>query len=257
MVPKSGSLRTDGIEIRSWCLHILAGTRLKKFINCWGEILQPPWLTKFRPVAGQNGIGIGLNNLASGTYAVSTGVESISAATSGVAAAITAEYLSGEREGFFGTKNITFTLNSLKNTNGSVALEVLDATRYQDLTDAQKAAVGPGEENDRIIRLWVRYYLYDLNGNPQEGSYGFENKVESEIYLNLNRLHFGDQIISFTVGPSGEKLELAIAAPEALTFEHDIFLAGDKLVLQLTPLFSAVDGTYDRFTFHKNYGVSG
>lgn|GEM_PF-4874501 len=244
-------------------LYIFGGHQTEekpyKIAGSKGEILQPPWFNKNSGlVAGQNGIGIGLNNLASGTYAVSTGVESISAATSGVAAAaaITAEYLSGEREGFFGTKNITFTLNSLKDTNGSVALEVLDATRYQDLTDAQKAAVGPGEENDRIIRLGVRYYLYDLNGNPQEGSYGFENKVEEEIYLNLNRLHLGDQIISFTVGPSGEKLELAIAAPEALTFEHDIPLAGDKLVLQLTPLFPAADGTYDRFTFHKNYGAA-
>ena len=112
-----------------------------------------------------------------------------------------------------------------------------------------------GEENDRIIRLGVRYYFYDLNGNPSEGSCGFENKDEKDVYLNLNRLHLGDQSISFTIGPSGEKLELAIAAPEALTFEHDIPLAGDKLVLQLTPLFSA-NGNYDRITFHKNYGAA-
>ena len=234
-------------------LYIFGGYKTQeppyKIAGSQGDILSS-WLNNNSGlIGGQYSIGIALDNLVTGSYAVSTAVEHQTVTSDDVLVEIVDEYLQGARSGFFGTENVTFTLGGLEDTGGSVALEILDDVRYQDLPEGHSVL---GEENDRIIRLGVRYYLYNLNGDLSEGMYGFD--AGEDIYINLNRLHEGNQAISLPIG--AEEIELAISTPESLTFEEDIPLVGDKLVLQLTPLFSTEDD-YGRITLHKDYGMEG
>lgn len=159
---------------------------------------------------------------------------------------IASEYLQGARDGFFGTDKISISLDSAGEFTGSVALEIMEEIRVKegDADDVNK-------KDDRIIRLSVRYLMKDMEGINHEGTYGF--REGEDIYLNLNRLSEGGQQISFDV--DGQEIKLNIAGREALTYEHNIPLVGDKLVLQVNaraPFTSGDD--YDRFTLHRDYG---
>lgn len=163
---------------------------------------------------------------------------------------LVSEYLQGARSGFFGTDQISITNNSTAGLGGSVALEIVEALRYQDLGEDQKQQVG-GEYNDRVIRLSARYLLKDVDGNNYEGSYGLRSG--EDIYLNLNRLRRENQRIAFMTG--GGEIILEINGGGTLTFEQDIPLVGDKAVLQLKPAnIYASTGEFERFTLHRDYG---
>ena len=230
-----------------------------------GEILNS-WLNKYSGLVSNptNSIGVTINNMLTGSYAISTATEAAGPTTS-AGVSVVSEYLQGARTGFFGTENITFDLSGtgIEDRGGSIAFEVLDVFRYQDLTADQKIVVdaqsgGEGEEDQRIIRLGARYFLYDLDGNPSEGNYGFYEG--EDIYINLNKVTGVGQVITIPGVDAGGgmigDITLTVASPETLTFEHNIPIKGDKITMQVTPLFSAGDN-YDRFTLHKDYGVAG
>ena len=164
---------------------------------------------------------------------------------------VVAEYLQGARAGFFGTDKINITSDSNDGLTGSVALEIEEAVRFEDLSGALQDQVG-GDDGDRIVRLTARYLMKSVDGlENYEGTYGLRDG--EDIYINLNRLSKGDQQISFEV--DGQAIELNIAGQDALTYEHNIPLVGDKIVLQLTPpvAFTSTD-EFDRFTLHRDYG---
>ncbi|HHU76094.1 MAG TPA: flagellar hook-associated protein FlgL, partial [Firmicutes bacterium] len=219
-----------------------------------GEIINY-WQNNYSGLAGsEDEIYLDMDNLATGTYAISTALEYKAIPDSNVVpATIVAQHLPGARDSFFGTDNISFNLDNHQDANGSVALEVLGTIRYQDLTDEQKAAVGEGGEDDRIVRLGARYYLYGLDGELREGVCG----VEEDILINLNGMYLKDQTtISLPIKSSDEsirQLEITVATPEALTFEKEIPMVGDKLVLQFAPSLCE-EVNYERFTLHKDYG---
>ncbi len=248
-------------------LYIFGGGQTQeppyKIAGSQGEILNS-WLNENSGlVGGQSSIGIEMDNLAGGNYAVSTAVLSAEELSydpdaGGVDATVVAEFLNGDRAGFFGTDDISIsTAGSSDDLSGSLALEVVEDMRYQDLSEEQQAAI-TGEEDDRIIRLGARYYLYDLEGKEYEGAVGFN--AGEDIYLNLNSLQTGDGQISLNINHDGTEkaINLQIATPESLTFEQDTSLEGDKLVLQLqasAPFVSDSDSDiYNRFTLHKDYG---
>ena len=79
---------------------------------------------------------------------------------------VVSEYLQGERAGFFGANKVNLTSDSTADLGGSVALEIVEALRYQEMSDALQQQIG-GEPNDRIIRLSVRYLLRDLEEKLQ------------------------------------------------------------------------------------------
>ncbi len=167
---------------------------------------------------------------------------------------IASEYVQGVRAGFFGTDKINIANDSNEDLTGSVALEIVEAMRFTDLSDDLQAQIG-GDDNDRIVRLTARYLMQSVDGLENfEGNYGFS--AGEDIYINLNRLSKGNQQIIFKVGDQQAKeIKLNIAGHDTLTYEHDIPLVGDKIVLQLTPpvAFAATD-QFDRFTLHRDYG---
>lgn len=201
--------------------------------------------------------GIEVENFATGTYAIST-----EAGISGPKEAqvtIISQYVQGARENFFGTAEIKVSIISENqekdlDKSGSVALEIVEKARFSELSLEGEEYKG-WEENDLIVRLSVRYYLYSLEGedNYLEGHYGL--RKGEEIYLNLNRLLEEDQQFSFKIN-SEEKINLTVGKSEGLTFEGDVPLVGDKVILKLKAALPD-NGTYDRFSLHKVYGKPG
>ncbi|MEW5919782.1 MAG: flagellar hook-associated protein FlgL [Bacillota bacterium] len=171
--------------------------------------------------------------------------------TIGPSVSIISEYLQGARAGFFGTDKINIARDSNDGLTGSVALEIVESVRYQDLSDALQGQIG-GKINDRVVRLTARYLMKSVDGlENYEGAYGLRDG--EDIYINLNKLHEFNQQITFMV--DGKNVALNIKGLEALTFEHDVPLVGDKIVLQLKPMLPmSTAADYDRFTLHRDYG---
>ena len=276
-------------------LYIFGGYQTKsppyKIAGSKGQVISS-WINKESGLnaKGENGIGIALHNLATGKYAVS--IDQVSIAGPNPTLTVTAEYLHGDRAGFFGNAEIN--LNPLAiDQGGSLALEVMETVRFQDLSDLQliflagKASeyndilkdpllttdearnkeiaelaaglrenIGDyGGENDRIVRLGARYHLYDLDGKiiADNQNYGFANN--EGIYINLNKLYDDSAATIIKIPAIGE---IEIGKPKTLTYEHNTPLKGDKIVLQLTPGFNDASAVtpieYNRFSFHKDYG---
>ena len=115
-----------------------------KIAGAKGDLLNC-WLNKNSGLAGgDNSIGMELSNLAAGTYAVSTAVLGAGELTlppqaEGTLATVVAEYLHGPRAGFFGSGDIFLdTEGSSGDISGSLALEIVEDVRYEDLTEEQQ-----------------------------------------------------------------------------------------------------------------------
>lgn len=246
----------DGKEAAAFVFNNVSGQAVDfKFFQLDTDPKSPTY--GFTPKAATTGavpsaIQLSFADVADGGLLKTTPANPAASFTVGPTVTVVTEYLQGAREGFFGTDKIRITNNSDAELTGSIALEIMEAVRYQDLSDARKAQIG-GEVNDRIIRLSVRSLLQDLGGTPYEGTYGLRDG--EDIYINLNQLRDGGQQIAFSVG--GKNVSLNITGLEPLTFEHDISLVGDKMVLQISPpaAFTSTADKFDRFSLHRDYGA--